>query len=418
MVLSNHMTLSYSMRTAVAGLKTNKSRSFLTILGIVIGITSIILVMALGKGAQNLILGQIKSIGSKVVAIVPGRQPKGPADIVSTFTDALKQRELDALSRKTNIPHAGKIMPIVFGSEALAVGRETYRATIFGATPLFVSLYDIYPSEGRVFSEEEMKGYASVALIGSKVKRELFGESDAVGQTVRIKGNNIRVIGVFSPKGQVSFVNFDEMVIMPYTTAQRYIFAIKHFNRIVIEADDEKYVPSTVEDITVTLRNLHNVTDPAKDDFFIETQAEALATVSSITNALTAFLAAIAAISLVVGGIGIMNIMLVSVTERTREIGLRKAIGATENDILVQFLIEAMTLTAVGGLIGVLGGGILSFLASLILTRALGQPWAFALPIESVVLGIGVSAIVGLIFGIYPARQASRKSPMEALRYE
>jgi len=390
----------------------------LTILGIVIGITSIILVMSLGAGAQELILGQIKGIGSRVIAIVPGRQPKGPADIVSTFTDALKLRELDALSRKVNVPHAQTIMPIVFGSEALAVGNDTYRATIFGATPLFTTLYDIYPADGRTFSDEEVRGYVPVAVIGSKVKKELFGESDAVGQIIRVNGINIRVIGTIPAKGQVSFVNFDEMMIMPYTTAQRSIFAIKHYNRIVVQADKEENVLSTVEDIKITLRNLHNITDTTKDDFFVETQAEALDTVSTITNALTLFLAAIAAISLIVGGIGIMNIMLVSVTERTREIGLRKAIGATEREILTQFLFEAVILTGIGGVVGILLGGSLSFIISIILTRQLGQPWLFSLPISAVLLGIGVSAGVGLLFGIYPARQASLKSPMEALRYE
>ncbi len=412
------MKLSYSFSTAIAGLKTNKRRSMLTILGIVIGITSIILVMSLGAGAQDLILGQIKSIGAKTIAIIPGREPKGPTDIVASFADSLKQREFDALERKVNVPHLAKIMPIVFSSEAIANGSETYRATVFGATDLFTSLYNVYPAQGRVFTEEEIRGYAPVAIIGSKVRTQLFGDSDAIGQNIRIKGNNVRVIGVFGGQGQVSFVNFDEMVLMPYTTTQRTIMGIKHFNRLIAEADSEENVKTTVDDITATLRSLHNISDPTKDDFFIQTQAEALSTVGTITNALTLFLAAIAAISLVVGGVGIMNIMLVSVTERTREIGLRKAIGATEKEILTQFLMEAVTLTGVGGIVGVLLGGSLSFLASIILTHQLGRVWLFSLPISSIVLGIGVSAVIGLVFGIYPARQASKKSPMEALRYE
>ncbi|MBI5135234.1 ABC transporter permease [Candidatus Uhrbacteria bacterium] len=412
------MKLQYSFKTALAGLNTNKRRSMLTILGIVIGITSIILVMSLGRGAQELIVGQIKSMGAKTILIIPGRQPKGPTDFVGSLSDTLKQREYDALSRKVNAPHIIKIMPIVFGSEALAYGNETYRATVFGATYTFGSMHNVFPSEGRVFTEEEIRTFAPVAVIGSKVKSQLFGENDPIGQNIRIKGNNVRVIGVFGGKGQVSFLNFDEAAMIPYTTAQRTIFAIKYFNRLMVETDREENIPSTVQDITTTLRNLHNITDPSKDDFFLQTQAQAMATVGAITGALTAFLAAIAAISLIVGGIGIMNIMLVSVTERTREIGLRKAIGATEKDILTQFLLEAITLTGVGGLIGILLGASLSFVASLILTRALGQAWLFSLPISSILLGIGVSAGVGLLFGIYPARQASLKSPMEALRYE
>ncbi len=219
-------------------------------------------------------------------------------------------------------------------------------------------------------------------------------------------------------KGQFSFLNFDEVAIIPYTTAQQYIFGIKYFHRLVIEADSEANVPRTVEDIKITLRNSHNITDPEKDDFFIETQTEAMETVSTITNVLTLLLAAVAAISLLVGGVGIMNIMLVSVTERTREIGLRKAIGATEKDILTQFLLEAVILTLIGGIIGIILGASFSFATSLILTQVLSLSWAFTFPVQAALLGLGVAAFVGLVFGLYPARQASLKSPIEALRYE
>lgn len=400
------------------GLKTHKSRSVLTILGIVIGITAIIVVMSLGQGAQNLILSQIQSIGPKVISIVPGRQPTGPTDIFSIFADSLKQKDLEALQNKSNVPHAQEIMPVVFGSESLIYGNETYRATIFGVNGLFADLYDMYPSEGRIFSDDEVKSYADVVIIGSKVKNELFGESEAINEKIKIKNKNFKVIGILPQKGQFSFLNFDEAAIIPYTTAQQYIFGIKYFHRIAVEADSEKNVNQTVEDIKMTLRNSHNITDPSKDDFFIETQAEAMQTVSSITDILTFFLAAVAAISLLVGGVGIMNIMLVSVTERTREIGLRKAVGATEKNILTQFLLEAITLTIIGGIIGIILGASFSFGTSLILSRFLGLNWGFGFPIQAALLGLGVSALVGLVFGIYPARQASKKSPIEALRYE
>lgn len=412
------MKLKNSFKISFVGLKTHKSRSVLTILGIVIGITAIILIMSLGKGAQNLILGQIQSIGSKVIAVVPGRQPKGPTDIISTFTDSLKQKDLEALKKKSNVPHLAKIMPLVFGSDTVAYGNETYRPTIFGVTDLFAKIYDMYPSEGRLFSDDEVKNYATVVIIGSKVKDELFGNDPALDQKIKIKGKNFKVIGILPHKGQFSFLNFDEVVVIPFTTAQQYIFGIKYFHRIVVEADTETNVSQTAEDIKMTLRNSHNITDPEKDDFFIETQAEAIEMVSTITNILTLFLTAIAAISLLVGGIGIMNIMLVSVTERTREIGLRKALGATEKNILTQFLLEAITLTAIGGIIGIILGGILSFLASFILTNILSLEWSFAIPLSSVLLGLGVAAAVGVVFGLYPAYQASQKSPIEALRYE
>lgn len=413
------MILRYTLKTAVSGLQTHKSRSLLTILGIVIGVAAIMMVMSLGQGAQNLILSEVESIGSKTIAVVPGRQPNGPSDIISTLiTDSLKQRDLDALKVKSNVPHMADIMPVVFGSNSVAYGNETYRPTIFGMTDLFAKIYGVYPAEGRLFDDDEVKSYSDVVVLGSKVKDTLFGVNNAVGEKVRIKGKNFRVLGVFGKKGQLSFMNVDEFIAMPYTTAQQYLFGIKYFNRIIIEADVEANVPQTVYDITQTLRNSHNITDPTKDDFFIQTQAQAMETVGNITSIITLFLAAVAAISLVVGGIGIMNIMLVSVTERTREIGLRKALGATNKNILSQFLIEAVILTGVGGLIGIALGTAVSFGASYVLTRFLNLAWLFSFPLVAAVLGIGVSAVVGLVFGIYPAYRASRLSPTEALRHE
>ncbi len=412
------MILKYTLKTAISGLQTHKSRSLLTILGIVIGVAAIMIVMSLGQGAQNLILSQVQSIGSKTIAIIPGRQPTGPTDVLSTFTDSLKERDLQLLQRTENVPHLAQIMPIVFGTEVSAYGNETYRPTILGVTPFFSDIYNIYPDPGNIFSDDDVKSYSQVVVIGSKVKTELFGTEDAVGQKIKIKGRNFRVIGVLPQKGQLSFLNFDEIAVMPYTTAQQYVFGIKYFNRMVVQADSEANVPQTVYDIETTLRNAHNISGPTKDDFFIQTQAQALETVGNITNIITLFLAAVAAISLVVGGIGIMNIMLVSVTERTREIGLRKALGATSKNILSQFLIESVILTIVGGLIGIASGTAFSFGASYLLTKFVGLAWLFSFPLNAALLGVGVAASVGLVFGIYPAYRASKLSPTEALRYE
>ena len=219
-------------------------------------------------------------------------------------------------------------------------------------------------------------------------------------------------------KGQLAFFNLDEVGIMPYTTAQQYVFGIKHYNRIIVSATSEELIPETVTDIKQTLRDNHGITDPEKDDFFTETQGEAIEQVSVITNILTLFLASVAAISLLVGGIGIMNIMLVSVTERTREIGLRKAVGATEGNIMTQFLLEAIILTVSGGAIGIALGSLFSFITALTLSKVYSLGWTFTFPLSAALLGFGVSATVGLIFGIYPARQAAKKNPIEALRYE
>jgi putative ABC transport system permease protein len=413
------MLITQTFKSAVSGLATHKSRSLLTILGIVIGVGAIMIVMSLGEGAQNLILAEVQSIGSKTIAIVPGREPSGPTDVLSTFTDSLKERDMQLLQRTENVPHLSQIMPIVFGTEVTAYANQTYHPTILGVTPFFSDIYNIYPDPpGQIFSDDDVKGYSQVVVIGSKVKTELFGADDALGQKIKIKGRNFKVIGVLPQKGQLSFLNFDEIAIVPYTTAQQYIFGIKYFNRLVVQADSEENVPQTVYDITETLRNAHNITDPSKDDFFTQTQEQALQTVGNITSIITLFLAAVAAISLVVGGIGIMNIMLVSVTERTREIGLRKALGATNKNILSQFLIEAIILTALGGLIGIALGTGISFGASFLLTKFLNLAWLFSFPLNAALMGVGVSAAVGLLFGIYPAYQASKLNPTEALRYE
>lgn len=412
------MTLKSSFKTAVRGLRTHKSRSILTILGIVIGITAIILIMSLGSGAQSLILSQIQGLGSKTIVVVPGREPKGPSDFAQIFSDSLKERDLKALEKKANVPTLGKVMPLVFGGETAAAGSETYRLTIFGGSEQIFRMFDLKVAEGTGLQEEDVKASRNVVVIGAKVKKELFGERQALGEKIKIKDRNLRVIGILPKKGQVSFFNFDEAALVPYTTAQHYIFGIKNFHRFIVEAATEQDIPQTVRDVEMTLRNSHGITDPAKDDFFVETQADLATRLATVTSVLTAFLASVAAISLLVGGIGIMNIMLVSVTERTREIGLRKALGATDGDILTQFLLEAISLTVTGGAIGIILGSFFSLTASTILSRVVGVSWTFSFPILAVLLGMGVAAFVGLIFGLYPARQASRKDPIEALRYE
>ena len=415
------MKLHHGVKIAINGLRTHKSRSALTILGIVIGITSIILITSLGSGAKDLILGEIQgTMGSRVMEIKPGREPQGMADFLAImFSDSLKQREVDALKKKSNAPHITGVMPLVFSSENASYGSEVFQATLYGMNELGQRMYSLAPEIGNFLSEEDVKGYADVAVIGWKVKDKLFkNETDVIGKKIRIKGKNFKVIGVLPQKGS-GMISFDDTISIPYTTAQQYITGKKFFQHIIVEADTEANVVSTVEDIKITLRNLHNITDPAKDDFSVQSQADALKMVGSVMSVLTLFLVAVATISLVVGGIGIMNIMLVSVTERTKEIGLRKAIGATNKNILTQFLYEAIILTLLGGIIGVLLGALLSFFITLILTSSLvGMKWTFVFPWGSALIGILVSSMIGLIFGIYPANEASKKSPMEALRYE
>jgi putative ABC transport system permease protein len=414
------MTFQDSFITAIGGLKTNKSRTALTILGIVIGITSIILMMSLGRGAEGLILNEIGGLGAETIILRPGKEPSGPSDFSETlFADSLKTRDIETLRNKNNAPYIVDIMPALIVPGGISYEGETFRPTIMGgAVNFFSETFNIYVEKGAPFDVVDIEQNASVAVIGSKVKSELFGASDAVGEYIKIKDREFRVVGVFPPKGQVGIFNVNEIVIVPYTTAQTYLLGIDYFHEAIVKAESPETVARTVRDIELTLRENHNITNSKDDDFFVTTQEGIVEQVQIITGALTAFLSSVVAIALVVGGIGVMNIMLVSVTERTREIGLRKALGATEKDIMMQFLFESVTFTALGGIIGIIFGGVLSFAASLILTNVLDLNWTFTFPVSAAALGLGVSAFVGLVFGLYPARQASLKSPMEALRYE
>ncbi len=413
------MRIKYAIKVSLNVLKTNRSRSVLTILGIVIGITSIILIMAIGQGAQNLILKEVEGFGAKSIVIIPGQEPKGITDSFQTlFSDSIGVRELEAIKNKNNVPDLDNVMPIVFGSYSMSHGRELYRGTVLGTSEIAERIYNLELTDGFFFDDDDIKSRTKTLIIGQKVKEELFGQSDAVGQILRIKGNNFRIQGVIEKQGAGSFFNFDEAVFTPYSTAQQYLFGEKTFHRILVEAKDEESVFQMKKDIEITLRNLHKIDDPEKDDFFIQTQDDIINTIGTITNVLTLFLTSVAAISLIVGGIGIMNIMLVSVVERTREIGLRKAVGATKADILIQFLIESVMLTIFGGIIGIIFGTLLAWGTSLALSSTLGSAWDFVFPVFPATLGLLVAAGVGLIFGIYPANQASKKSPIEALRYE
>ncbi len=412
------MILKHTLVTAYKSIIAHKSRSALTILGIVIGISSIILMMAIGEGAQNLILNQIRGLGSRTISIEPGREPQGPADITSFMTDSLKEKDLEALKNPANVPGLADIAPIVFQNAVVAYGTETVRTNILGTSDAIAKIYEIYPAEGNFFADEDIKQRSSVTIIGSETKKTLFGSSNALGENIKIKDKTFRIIGIIAPKGQIGFLNVDELVVVPYSTAQKYLFGINYFNAMSAQTKEEKDISRTVKDIELTLRENHNITDSSKDDFHVMTPQDAADRIGMVTGILTALLVSIAAISLIVGGVGIMNIMLVSVTERTREIGLRKALGATSKDILTQFLIEAVILTSLGGLLGIFLGASLAYLASLLLSRFVSSDWIFTFPVPAAIIGLVVSSIIGLVFGLYPARQAARKSPIEALRYE
>jgi putative ABC transport system permease protein len=411
------MKFKHTILSAIDAIAAHQSRSILTVLGIVIGVAAIIMVMALGGGARGLIIGEINQMGADTVVVFPG----DTSDMrESIFSDSLTQKDIDALLIKSNVPNLVEIMPFV-----VVPGRVSYRGDSYspgmllgGSTDFFDQTFNLYPSEGDIFTDSDIQQKARVVVIGHNVKQELFGASDAVGESILIRDSRFRVVGVYPKIGMRGMFDVDELVIIPYTTAQTYLLGTTHFHRFIVKADDPENVDKLAYDIRSTLRETHGLHYGERDDFTVTTQQGLIDQVSVVIGILTAFLSAVVAISLLVGGIGIMNIMLVSVTERTKEIGLRKALGATKKAILRQFLWEAVVLTSIGGIIGILFGGIAAFLISLILSKTVASDWPFTFPISAAVLGVAFSATVGLIFGLYPAKKAAEKDPIEALRYE
>ena len=414
------MRIISSTKTAYQALRTNWGRSLLTILGIVIGIVAIVLVVGLGQGAQRLILQEVEGIGGNAVIIRPGRQPEGPTDFQETlFSDAIGDQEIAAISRPENVPNIVSVDPAVIVPGSATFQDQAFRPIMFGWTATAMDeLFQISPDQGISFTEDDIRQRSKVAIIGSRVKQELFGESDALGKFIKIKGRNVRVIGIYAPRGQIAFFNVDEVILMPYTTAQKDFLGINYFHEVFIRTDPTADVTVVADDVRATIRELHGITDPAKDDFFVVTQENIIESISLVTDILTIFLVAIASISLVVGGVGIMNIMLVSVTERTHEIGLRKAVGATSQDIQRQFLIEAVILTATGGILGTTFAVVLAWIITIGVRQQFNIAWPFQLPIPAVIIGVATATAIGLLFGIYPARQAAKKDPIEALRHE
>lgn len=421
------MKLSEHLKTAFAGLKTNKTRSALTMLGIVIGIAAVIIMLSIGSGAEDLIIGQIASMGSNNIFIEPGSFDKGKGGeggMMQSMTEemqikTLKYSDAVAISKDPTIEFAS---PAVFGTSRVVYKNTDKKITFMGVTPEILEINNTRLILGRPFSDAEVKSMARVAILGYEVKKDLFGEINPLGKMIRIKKTNFKVIGVAEEQGMQMFQNLDQNIYVPITAAQKLLLGIDHITYIVAKVKSEELIDQAVENIRLTLRERHNIKNPendlSKDDFKVISQKEAANMLSTVIGILTLFLSSVAAIALVVGGIGIMNIMLVTVTERTREIGLRKAVGARKKDILWQFLLEAVVLTIFGGIVGVVFGIILSFLGSVLLSRFWMESWVFTISPIGIVLAFGVAAGFGLIFGIYPARKAAKLSPIEALRYE
>ncbi len=397
---------------AVNTLKVNKMRTILAVLGIVIGIGSVIALVSLGQASQKSITNQIQSLGSNLLTITPtnaqsGNVRSGGAVTTLTYEDA------KAILNTQSINTVSKVSPEILKRSQVITGKNNTNTQVYGVTPVYSEIKKIEVSIGVFITQQDVDSMNKVAVLGPQVVTDLFGENaPVIGQTVRIDGQTLRVIGVTKEKGGSGFNNQDDVVYVPLSVAEKILYGQNYLSSISVEAKSSDVMVTAQDQIGYFLLSRHKIKDPTKADFRIINQGDILNTASSITGIFTSLLSGIAAISLLVGGIGIMNIMLVTVTERTREVGLRKALGAKKKTIITQFLTEAIILTVLGGFLGMILGILISF----VLSKVMNLP--FTISVSSVALAIGVSGIIGIIFGWYPAKKASDLQPIEALRYE
>lgn len=407
------MTTLDILEETYSALSANKVRSGLTMLGIIIGISSVIAMVSIGQGAQSTIQSSIQSIGSNLITVSPGVQ-RGVGTQISAgqgSAKSLTQADADAISKEITL--AKSVSPELSGRYQIVAKGKNTNTSVLGSTPNYPTVRNVEIDEGSFITDQNLRSLSKVAVLGPTARDSLFGEgANAIGQTIRIKSIEFKVIGVTKTKGGSGFSNQDDIIFIPLTSAQRYLVGDTYVTSISIQAQDADSMTQLQTDVTNLLLDRHNIKDSTLADFSIFNQADIVAAASSVTGTFTILLGAVAGISLLVGGIGIMNMMLTTVTERTREIGLRKAIGAKRKDINIQFLVEAIMLTFTGGIIGVILGWAISFgISKLGILQT-------SVSIGSVLLAFGVSAFIGIVFGYYPARRASRLNPIEALRYE
>jgi putative ABC transport system permease protein len=408
------MNIGQAIIEALESLNSNKLRSTLTILGIVIGVGAVIAMLAVGTGAQSTITGSINGIGSNLLFVMSGNSTSEVRNVKK-----IDMEDAKALLDQYQAPSVEAIAPIVSGSLEVSAAGEKTTATIDGVTADYESVRNAELTEGSFITDDNLLGRASVAIVGVDVADKLFDRRDGlVGESIRINGQPFRIIGVLASKGGSSFGSQDNVVLIPLTTAQVHLFSMSsnEIDMLMVQATSANTVKQASDEISQILRLRHR-TKVGQDDFTIFSQEDFVATAQTITGVLTIFLGGIAAISLLVGGIGIMNIMLVSVTERTREIGLRKALGARKKDILIQFLTESSLLSLFGGVVGILLGWLIAFVVGRIATAS-GTPFTPEVSLNAIVLATVFSTAVGLFFGLYPANRAASLEPVEALRYE
>ena len=406
------MNYSNLFRIATRALVRNRLRAFLTMLGIIIGVASVIAMLAIGEGSKQRMRNEMSSMGTNMIMVMPNFQRRGGVSLGASSSMALKYSDVVAL--RNDATALAAVSPEVRANGQVIYSNQNTQTTIYGVSEEYLNIRKLVIKSGRIFNTNEVKSMAKVCILGQTVVENLFGEgADPVGLSIRIKNLPFQIIGTLEDKGESGMgQDQDDLILAPYTTVQRRLAAIDYINGIYASAASEEKSPTAMAEVEETLRTTHKLKESAENDFRVMSQSELIATVSSITDIMTILLGAIAGISLLVGGIGIMNIMFVSVTERTREIGLRMSIGGRGKDILKQFLVESMLLSILGGAFGVIFGYLIAELAgSLMSINAV-------ITTQSVVLAFAVCFAIGVFFGWYPARKASNLNPIDALRYE
>lgn len=406
------MNFANLLKIALKALSNNKLRCFLTMLGIIIGVASVITMLAIGQGSKDSIRAQISEMGSNMIMIHPGNMQRGGVRQSADDTQTLEVADYEAIRDKARYVTA--ISPSVNSGGQFINGNNNYPSTVYGITPDYLDIRKVSVADGEMFTEQDIKSAAKVCLLGQTVIDNLFPDgSNPVGRIVRFNKIPMKVVGTLTPKGTNSMgMDQDDVVLAPYTTVMKRILATDHLQGLFASAIDEEYTDQAIDEITEILREQHKLKEGADDDFDIRSQKELSEMLSSTSDMLTVLLACIAGISLLVGGIGIMNIMYVSVTERTREIGLRMSLGARGIDIMSQFLIEAVIISVTGGIIGVILGILASWSVNIIMH------WPVSVQVYSMVLSFVVCTVTGVFFGWYPAKKAASLDPIEALRYE